>query len=528
LAASRLEEAQSVEVQLIDESDAAATTQPANEAVGAVLESKTIEIGGDSKAIEVEFRVHPDRVGSRSYRVRVQPLPAEDNLANNSDSVAVYVHDDKARVLYVEGGPRFEYRYLKNALLREATIRASCLLLDADAEFAQEGDDPIARFPDDPEKLADYDVVIFGDVDPTGDWLSAKQAQMLVDFVSEKGGGFALIAGPSHAPHRFRNTLLEKLIPVRIDPEFLGRYDSPLAEGFRPALTPEGRNSRIFRLGRDPEADGEVFEGLPPLYWIARTLGPKAGVDVLAEHPTMTLPTGPMPLFVAGHYGAGKVLFIATDDTWRWRQHTGEFLHDTFWVQLVRSLMPLSASGVDRRLAITSDRPRYSLADRVDITVEVKDPELLSMLSDSVRLTVEDASGVVRENLQAERLLSASNIFEASFVPGTAGRSVIHCRDIPPTAGDRPARCTIVVDVPDAEARQPQANHEVLERLAGETGGEVVEFDQMAEALAGIRDRSVRIPDDYHEPLWDSKLVLILFAGLIATEWGLRKIFGMV
>ncbi|MHC4067827.1 MAG: hypothetical protein ACYSUI_25440, partial [Planctomycetota bacterium] len=324
-----------------------------------VIQTEVLELGGEQSSGQTEFRIKPERTGLRAYRVELVPLPAEDRTDDNVERVEFRVLDDKLRVLYVEGYPRFEYRYLKNVLLREETIRSSILLLSADAAFAQEGTDPIRRFPESPEELRRYDVVLFGDVDPTGDWLSPSQAQLLVEFVGDHGGGFGLIAGQQHAPHRFRGSTLERLVPVRIDPEFLGRYATTLETTFQARMTSEGRHSRLFRFHRDPQVSEQMFESLPGLYWIARSLGPRPGAEVLAEHPAMRNLTYQMPLVVTGRYGAGKVLFAATDDTWRWRRHSGEFLHDVYWVQLCRTLMRPTDPGHDRRLHVRPDGDTY-------------------------------------------------------------------------------------------------------------------------------------------------------------------------
>ena len=81
---------------------------------------------------------------------------------------------------------------------------------------------------------------------------------------------------------------------------------------------------------------------------------------------------------------------------------------------------------------------------------------------------------------------------------------------------------------PDLEAKQPSADHDSLERIAAATGGKVVGLDELSTLLSSIPDRSIRIPDDIVEPLWDTKLALMLFVGLISMEWALRKAFGMV
>jgi hypothetical protein len=129
----------------------------------------------DPWTAEVEFRVKPTRVGRWRFRLEVSPLAGEEVLDNNLEQIEINVLDSRLRVLYVDGYPRYEYRYLKNALLREPTVELSVLLLEADELFVQEGSDPIRRFPETPEELGRYDVVLFGDVDPRGGWLTQAQ-----------------------------------------------------------------------------------------------------------------------------------------------------------------------------------------------------------------------------------------------------------------------------------------------------------------------------------------------------------------
>ena len=499
-----------------------------DEQVGAVIARQSVELGGATRRAEIEFRIRPPRTGLTRYRAEAEPLPAEDETRNNADRVEIRVLDEKLRVLYVEGYPRYEYRYLKNALLREETVESSCLLLSGDADFAQEGTFAIRRFPETPEELNRYDVILFGDVDPTGDWLSPGQADLLVEFVSEGGGGFGLIAGERHAPHRFAGTVLEKLVPARIDPEFLGRYQEALTAPFVPRMTVEGRHARCFRFDRSPELSQQLFESLPGLYWIARTLGPKPGAEVLLEHPGLQTLNGAMPVVVLGRYGAGKVLLLTSDDTWRWRRHAGEYLHDIFWVQLVRMLRSPTDTGQDHRLRLACDRTTYAYAERVAVRLEVSDAELLAALGDHATLALLDAQSGPVATIRADRVDPSSNMFEAWFVPPRAGAYVLRCRDIVPRAGDRPASTLIRVEPADLEARHPEADHDLLGRIAAETGGGVVDLNRMSEAFARIRDRSVRIPDDITEPLWDSKLALVLFVVLITTEWTLRKAFAMI
>ncbi len=583
-----------------------------DERTGTLAASVDMTLDPTQPDATVELLTKPTVAGPGRYRVEIAPIPGEHSLDNNVEHVEVVVIDDRLRVLYVDAYPRYEYRYLKNALLREETMEVSVLLLEADEAFVQEGTYPIRRFPDTPEELSRYDVVLFGDVDPRGGWLTAAQMTMLLDFVGHEGGGFGLIAGERSAPHRFAGTPLEKLIPVRIDPEFLGHYEASLSTGFHLRLTEEGRRSRFFRRPpglriADPirttepsvpsqspaqreaasrgSGGGHPIESLPELYWLARTLGPKPGATVLAEHPTLqslddyTAGSRPMPVIVVGRYGAGRILFQATDDTWRWRRHTGEFFHDAYWVQFVRGLMRHERVAQNRSLVIHTDRKVYAYGSPVHAQVELLDMQLLAGQGDSIKLVMtekrvregiltpgnapltdrnttrpdagrdregdsptptahatdvparsdESASGhAIVARFTAHRLGPGSNLFEGTVIPPRPGRYSIKPTDVVTRPAERPASASISVERPDLETRRIEADHDVLERIAEATGGRVVELDQLETEFGAIPDRSVRIPDDVAEPLWDSKLALMLFGLMISIEWVLRKAFGLL
>ena len=478
-----------------------------------------------------ELTAKPSRVGLIRYRVQVDALPGETVLHNNTQRLDVNVRDQRLKVLYVEGYPRYEYRYLKNALLREDTVDLSVLLLEADPGFVQEGTDPIRRFPVTEEELAQYDVVLFGDVDPRAGWLSNAQMKMLLDFVGRRGGGFGLIAGERAAPRLFRGTPLEKLIPVRLDPEFLGRYTQTLTTGYSVRLTPEGEASTIFRLHAERQCSEALFAELPELFWIARTLGPQPGATVLAEHPTLQAGSGmlgALPVVVTSRYGAGRVFFQATDDTWRWRRHAGALLHDTYWVRVVRSLARDAQLGADQRFVLRTERRTHEYGQPVQVEVEIRDTQLSAEQGDTLPLVLTSADGEVVARFGATRLAPGVDVFEGSIVPPRAGQFAVTAANYTPPDGKPAPAVRIEVQPADLEARRPEADHGLLERLAFGTGGKLLELDTLPVEFAALPDRSVQIPDDIVEPLWDSKLVLILFGLLISTEWVLRKLWGLL
>ncbi|EQD54846.1 hypothetical protein B1A_12020, partial [mine drainage metagenome] len=167
--------------------------------LGRELTSRRIIIHPGASQQNVSLMFHPSQPGNYHLLLRADPLPHElTHRGNTSSGVWTRVVRAKVRILYVEGYPRWEYRYLKNDLMREKTTLLSCLLLSADNRFAQEGNIPINRFPDTQAEMNRYDVLLLGDVNP--DYFSAAQEKIILRFVGRYGGGLGMIAGPDYAP----------------------------------------------------------------------------------------------------------------------------------------------------------------------------------------------------------------------------------------------------------------------------------------------------------------------------------------
>lgn len=506
------------------------TVQLFEEGRDAPLAEETVLVGGQTGVVPIELRMRPRRAGRRQYRVAVPALPSEMETHNNTESAFVEAVEDRLRVLFVDGYPRFEYRYFKNTLVREPTLVSSCLLLSADAQFVQEGDEPIRRFPETPEELFRYDAIIFGDVDPHGPWLGDAAAKMLLDFVGHRGGGIGFVAGQAWNPQRFAGTPLEPLIPVVIESSGGTRADEDSVNGFRPQLTPAGALHPIFRLEADAERNAETIDRLPPVYWSAVSLGPKPGAEVLLTHPTRTTEQGPMPLVVVGRYGAGRTFFQATDDTWRWRRYTGEGFYDTYWLHVVRFLAQSKLAGTNRRFRLDTDRAVYAFGQPVRVTMSVLDAADAAAMPSRMDAVISDIAGVPRERVTLLRDEGAADAprFTGYVTPAIEGQLIVTAAPPGIGPGERPPTHTFRVVQKSLESREPEPDHDVLLQLATQTGGRRFFIDEIGELPSMIEDRSVEIPHDRFESIWDSKLAAGLFVLIIGVEWLVRKLTGLV
>ncbi len=488
---------------------------------------KQVTPEGD-EPVEVELQFAPQEEGTLDLIVEADPQAGEIDESDNAREIQVAVLDAKINVLYVEGYPRWDYRYLKNELIRDRTVNISCLLLSADTSFRQEGDKPITRFPETLEELLEYDVVLLGDVDPRE--LSDSQLQLMNDFVSRRGGGFGMIAGPRFSPPAWKGTAVEAILPVdiaRTAPEDWGIDGSTIAEGFRPAVTREGSDSSLFRFFPD-RAENERFlkERWQPIFWYARGIVAKPGVgEVLAEHPSEVGPDGRRaPIVVAGRFGAGRTMFTAIDDSWRWRYYTGENIFNTYWVQQLRYLARSRKLG-QRKFTLASQRPIYDLGQQVRLVARAIDPQLLTQLPEQLRVQVMSSEGqLVRQETLVRQ--DGSDTYLASFTAGQVGKFTVVLPSIAP--GIEELTLPIDVAIPRLELSTPQVDRVTLARLASETSGQVIELNDVATRLPAIPSAQRLVPLITSQPLWDAPIALAAFILLLTAEWVARKLFGMV
>ncbi len=480
----------------------------------------------DDKPTEVELQFKPEEIGTVDVQVEAEKQAGELDDEDNIRVAQVSVLDAKLAVLYVEGYPRWEYRYIKNEMIRDDTVDISCLLTSADPTFAQEGDRPIKRFPESIQELLDYDVVLFGDVDPRQ--FTDNQLQLVSEFVSKKGGGFGMIAGPKWSPQSYRNTAIEPILPVSIA-RVEGGDPPSITQGFRPVLTREGTASGIFRFFADRTQNEKYLkEDWQPVFWYCQGVTTKQGVgEVYAEHPTDTGPDGrKAPILVMGRFGAGRTMFSAIDDSWRWRFYTGESVFDNYWVQQLRNLARSKKLG-QRRITITSLRPNYELGGQVRVSMRVLDPTLLQQLPDQIRVDITDSAGQTIRQETLMRQEGQNDLYVASWTADRIGKFLVK---LPPIAsGVESLQTPVEVSVPRLELAQPQIDRTLLTRLASETLGQTVNLNEAADKLPAMIPSAAKIiPIQTDQPLWNAPLAMLLFVMLIAAEWIIRKAFGML
>jgi uncharacterized membrane protein len=356
------------------------------------LARELVKLDPSGKSVKVRLKHQPTEAGQKHYIVEaLVPKAILDELPAGKGKRRlereVFVQENKLiRVLYIEGSARYEYRYIKNLLERESpdkksnkTIDLKVLLIDSDEDYAKEDKTALAEFPPNKQELFQYDVIIVGDVDPKSRKLGEPRLRDIADFVKERGGGLLVIAGTQFSPHAFKDTPLAGVLPIDLGKA--PQEPEERTEGYRLDLTAGGRLHPIFRFVPDEVENIKIWQNLAPMYWWSEGFRPKPLAEVLAVHPKVKAEGNVgkgqderHPLVIQLFMGAGRSMFFAFDESWRWRFREDELRFNQFWIQTVRYLARSKIARTELRLDRQSG---YEVGQPIKVTVRFPNPAVV-------------------------------------------------------------------------------------------------------------------------------------------------------
>ncbi len=502
----------------------------------AILAEKQITLGEDGATSSERLSFRPTEKGEMEFVIEAETLPGEANIANNRLTATVLVQDEAIRVLLVQAYPNYEYRYLKNLLERELNtpkpdrpaddLGFRVVLQEADPKYDQFDKTALKDFPVRREDLFQYDVLIFGDVNPT--FLSRSMMENIRAFVEERGGGVIFMAGPRYTPQAYRDTPLAALFPVDLNTIVTPDPSQPIKQGFQPRPTPLGVASPQLQLGDSPAESLRVWsEKLPPLYWLQEANDLRPGARVLVEHPTRTNSTGQnLPVIALQFVGAGKVIFHATDETWRWRFRAGDAYLSRYWIQTIRYLSRSKLLGSNRQVELTADPSSARRDEAVRLRVRFLDDRLAPPQDDGVTVVLEREGGQ-RKQFNLHRDAAVRGLFEGTVSNLAQGRYRAWVA-APSLEGKPPAAQFDVIEPPGEKSRLDTDTADL--RLAAEkTQGRFYTFETANKLLRDLPDgRQVRIESMPPQAVWNYPLLAGLFVVLLVSEWLLRKYVGLL
>jgi hypothetical protein len=484
---------------------------------GKEVATKDLTFSGDNDEQIVPMTFTPDTAGVFDLTASIPPRDDETVKDNNSASERLRVIDSKIKVLYVEQSPRWEFRFIQSALLRDRRVDAKFLLQEADPELANaEGSPYIAKLPP-KEELFKYDLVIIGDVDPKA--FKPEEMDEMGEFVSKFGGAMIFIAGKQFDPSAYEDTPFAKLLPVEL-PVGVQRDDADRPTTL--ALTTIGRTSPMLKLAADEEENASIWSKFPAIHWIDRVSRAKPGAQVLLEDtdPAKATRYGKMPAMALQQYGVGQVLYIGTDDTWRWRQDSGVAYYPLLWGQIVQRMALAHLLGVSKRTQLSADKQSYTTGERVSVFARLYDQNFDPVKQPSVNGFYSAGPGM-KQSVQLRALPDQPGMYRGEFVPVTPWTYKFYVESDPQTTID------MTVIKPRFELGETAMNEPSLREMARVSGGAFFREEDLSNLTHSISQNDEKVSRVVDADIWSSPIYFLLIVVVAVAEWLLRKRSGL-
>ncbi len=461
-----------------------------------------------------------EKEGTSTLEISIPVADGELVKTNNARKFNIAGRPEKIRVLVIESLPRWEFRFLRNALSRDPGVELSCLLFHPDLGMGA-GKDYLPEFPKKIEDLAKYDVIFIGDVGINQNQLTKEQCTLIRGLVENQASGLIFMPGSQGNQFSLLDTDLSDLIPVILDDanrEGLAEsLPSPLS------LTTEGRASLLTLLGNNEEENPEIWRRLPGFYWHAPVLKAKGGAEVLAVHGNRRSKFGPTPLLVTKPAGSGKVLFMGIDSAWRWRRGVEDLYHYRFWGQVARwmSYQRNMASGQRVRLFFNPERPEPGA--NVTLNANAFDPNGAPLKEGNVTVDLTAPDGRT-QRIDLQKNESAWGAYSGRFkvdLPGTW-----KLRATATGAEDKPLETSIIAQGAELEKIGQPARPEVLEEMAKVSRGRIIQPAQLADLIKEITALPEPRPLETRVPLWSHWATIAALVILLGIFWAGRKFNG--
>jgi hypothetical protein len=471
------------------------------------VDQKEVALTGEGEQI-VTMKFTPTDAGEFVLQAEVPPLPDEVEKDNNLATKPIRVIDQKIKVLYVERTPRWEFRYLQAAWLRDRRVELKCVLLEGDPAIASGASSPyLARLPDRREDWLKYDVIVIGDVEPRR--FAPAQLEAINDSVAKFGSGLIFVAGNNFNPVAYRGTVLDKLLPIELDlaPPAVGRL-------IRLDLTIAGRASPMLRLTEDPQENLARWRDLPPIYWVTPVSRTKPAAEVLVTD------TAKVPVWVMQRFGMGQVLFVGTDESWRWRKNVGDRYFAPLWGQTVQRMAMVRLLGGAKRTQLIAERQQYLSGERVTIYARLYTTEFTPVTEATVRGSyVRTKGGPSGEErlVQFRPLPGQPGMYRGEFLAPPVGNYQFQVES------DSATKLEFRVVQPKFELGDTAMNEPLLQQMAEVSGGLFVREDGLATLPDKINQRAEKVRSTADVEIWCSPLSFFVLLGVLTMEWVLRK-----
>jgi uncharacterized membrane protein len=489
---------------------------------GTMVKPYDVTLPKDGEIGEISIDVPVKNAGNSvfSYSIRA----ADDRIPeNNTLDSLITVRDDHPKILYIEGEPRWNYKFFRRAVVDDPNLSVQEILRTSQNKFYyQDSDKGIGKlegFPLKKEDLYQFSGIVFGSIEST--FFKKEQLDMVVDFVNERGGGFLMMGGKnSFSAGKYQNTVIANILPVELLPDTA----LPVVDEIKFVPTEYGKSHNLMRLSSDAATNAKIWSQLPPLGDFNRVGEAKPGGVVLARGEPAK--SGGNPILLAyQRYGRGRTMAFATGSAWLWQMlmDSEDQTSELFWKQTLRWLVSSSPAQV----SVTSDKDTYLPGELVSISSEVADKAFKRLNNAHVVLKVTGPDGQT-DTLPMDWSGTQDGAYQtqlsAATKPGTYQLQVDATQG-PENLGTYKA----AFQVKDRPVEFYDAALDVgnLKSIAEQTSGRYYPLEKIAdipEDATYVESESSFVEQ---KELWDVPILFMMLTVFLGGEWFFRKKKGL-
>jgi uncharacterized membrane protein len=483
-----------------------------------------LPVGGAPATVPVRVTVSEE--GPRVLRFKAAPRDGELVVENNAREALIDVRDRAEKILYFEGEPRFEFKFLRRAVTEDKNLQIVSLIRTADNKYLRigvdDGEELVAGFPKTREELFAYRGLILGSVEAAA--FTGDQLRMIADFVDRRGGGLLALGGRrSFAEGGYAGTAVADALPIVIDRNLVGE-DEDVVGRLNVKPTRAGAGSAVTQVAETDAKSQERWATLPPVITVNRIGALKPGATLLLSGTDESRREQPVLAFQ--RYGRGKSLVFTAEDSWRWQlDHliaVDDLTHENLWRQMLRWLIGDVPDYVDARTSADRVDPGETAVITADVAdkafVELNDAVVTAHITRPDKSTLEAPMswGGERGGEYTGRMPTTVPGWyevrvEATRAGATLGSSMLHVRAAPG----------------DTESFDATMHAATLRRIAEETGGTFYTANNSSGLPEDLRYTGRGVTTVEEHELWHMPIVLILLVGLLCAEWGYRRAVGL-
>ena len=518
----------------------------------------------DEAVKTVSFQLKPDQDDPLAfYQVHVrQAADAEEEIEeattkNNMQSVVAVMPHGAHSVLYIAGRPDPSYKFFKRALSEDHQVRLASLIRIAKREpkFQYKGregehsnplfrgfrgtqdtegyDQPViiamkptkdfdlqAEFPKTDEQLFQFSAVIVDKME--AEFFNFNQQERLQDFVSRRGGGFLMFGGrESFSKGKYAKTPIGQMLPIYLDRVPRNRQ---IGTG-KLALSREGWLQPWARLRTDQANEEARLAQAPPIATVNPVGLGKAGSSLISYY---RQGGKDYPLLVTQSFGKGKTVALTAGDLWKWgfsNPDKPELMEDLnkFYRQLMRWII----TDVPRRVVIESAVDASRFPHRVTLDITINDKNYFPDSTAEVMLEITDPDDQTSE-LRAALSSQEPGVYVAEYTAAQEGfysaKAVVRDGEREPLVE---AFTGWTVNSGLEEFQNLSGNQALLEKLAAESGGEVVASTKLTSFVEKLKEKPLPVMEAKTRPLWHWPVFFFLALLCFAGEWSIKRWKGL-